>query len=262
MSESDFFEQPESSAPSQTPAATEKPRALDDPMVRRLALIGAGMLILWLAGILSALVFGLLTPSDVPRTAAERSLMVYESALEETTSVDPLVWADYAKALTAAKQYSRSQSVINNAMKAVKSKKSAVMLEQARLYVDRGDWSKALEWVKKTEAEIEKEIEKERKAQEAQGILTDPAKPRASKELYLVKADALVGKGDEKAAIAAYDEHLELYPTSADVYVLRGDLKAEAGDKAGAEEDYRECLKYIPDFQPAIDGLEKIGAAR
>lgn len=262
MSESDFFEQPDSSAPSQTPAAPEKPRALDDPMVRRLALIGAGMLILWLAGVLSALVFGLLTPSDVPRTSAERSLMVYESALEETTSVDPLLWADYARALTEAKQYSRSQSVINNAMKAVKSKKSAVMLEQARLYVARKDWSKAAEWTKKTEAEIQAEIDREQKALDAQGITTSPQTPRAKKEVYLLKADVSTGQKDEKAAIAAYDEHLELYPTSADVYAMRGDLRAGAGDKAGAEADYRECLKYIPDFQPAIDGLEKIGAAR
>jgi len=262
MSESDFFEQPDSSAPSTESAAAPKRGALDDPVVRRLALIGAGMLILWLAGILSALVFGLLTPSDVPRTSAERSLMVYEQALEETTSVDPLLWADYAKALTEAKQYSRAQSVINNAMKAVKTKKSAVMLEQTRLYVARGDWSKALEWAKKTETEIQKEIDKDQKALDAQGIVTSPETPRAKKEVYLIKADALIGQKDDKAAIAAYDEHLEFSPTSADVYVMRGDLKADAGDKSGAEADYRECLKYIPDFQPAIDGLEKIGAAR
>ena len=44
--------------------------------------------------------------------------------------------------------------------------------------------------------------------------------------------------------------------------MLRATAKMQVGDKKGAEADYRAALKYIPDYQPALDGLKQIGAAQ
>ena len=44
--------------------------------------------------------------------------------------------------------------------------------------------------------------------------------------------------------------------------VTRASAKVQLGDKKGAAADYRAALKYIPDYQPALDGLKQIGAAR
>ena len=43
---------------------------------------------------------------------------------------------------------------------------------------------------------------------------------------------------------------------------MRAQAKAKVGDKQGAANDYRAALKYIPDFQPALDGLKQIGVAQ
>ncbi len=76
----------------------------------------------------------------------------------------------------------------------------------------------------------------------------------------LIKAESQVELGDTKAALKSLDEYIEGKPTAADVLVRRADLLAETGDKKGAERDYRAALKFIPDDEAALAGLEKIGA--
>ena len=59
-----------------------------------------------------------------------------------------------------------------------------------------------------------------------------------------------------------FDVYLKEQPTAADVLVKRGTTKVEVGDEKGAEADFRAALKFIPDYQPALDGLEQIGASK
>ncbi len=66
--------------------------------------------------------------------------------------------------------------------------------------------------------------------------------------------------GDSARAIEQYTTFLYYQPTAANIYVRRGDVKADAGDSAGAEADYREALRFVADDQAALAGLKKIGA--
>ena len=69
-------------------------------------------------------------------------------------------------------------------------------------------------------------------------------------------------QGDYAAAVEMYDLFLENRPPDTSVLVARGEAKAALGDTAGAEADFRDALRFIPDHAPALQGLEKIGAAR
>ena len=76
-----------------------------------------------------------------------------------------------------------------------------------------------------------------------------------------LKGDALAMTGNDAAAIEAYTMYLNESPTDSDILIARGKLEAALGDKEAAERDFREALRFIPDYKPALDALEEIGAA-
>ena len=86
--------------------------------------------------------------------------------------------------------------------------------------------------------------------------------PASYSDAALAKAEALMASEDYSGAIKALDAYLKQKPADSDILVMRAQSKAKVGDKKGAEEDYRAALKYIPDYQPALEGLEQIGAAQ
>jgi tetratricopeptide (TPR) repeat protein len=55
------------------------------------------------------------------------------------------------------------------------------------------------------------------------------------------------------------DEYLEFEPRAANVLADRAHLKLQTGDREGAEADYREALRYVPDLPEALEGLQTIG---
>lgn len=63
-------------------------------------------------------------------------------------------------------------------------------------------------------------------------------------------------------ALEMFDIYISTYPREAAILVDRGNIKAEMGDNEGAEEDFRQALQFIPDFEDALAGLEKIGVDR
>jgi tetratricopeptide (TPR) repeat protein len=52
--------------------------------------------------------------------------------------------------------------------------------------------------------------------------------------------------------------YLEMYPNDAGIFVDRGNARTELEDYLGAAEDFKRALDFVPDFQEAIKGLEKI----
>ena len=78
----------------------------------------------------------------------------------------------------------------------------------------------------------------------------------------LLKAQALVQLGRWKEAVEAYDVFIRVNPTAADILIDRGNAKAVLKDKAGAEKDFREALRFVPYDEEAKAGLKKIGVAQ
>ena len=77
-----------------------------------------------------------------------------------------------------------------------------------------------------------------------------------------MKAQALVELGRWKDAVAAFDIYIRENRTASDILIDRGNAKAELKDKAGAEKDFREALRYVPYDEEAKAGLKRIGVAQ
>ena len=225
---------------------------------KQLLLIILALVVLWLSGIASALIFGLIS-APAPRTSIERSLRVYGAAVDEG-SVDPAVWSDYAGSLIEAKQYTQAERVIADALELVKSDRSRVLLQSINLAVAREDYALAVKAADTTLAECAEELKATVERYAEIGVTTMAEQPYAYGPALLLKAEALTKLGRNDDAVSAYDAFLKDIPRASDVLVLRGDLKAETGDENGAEADYREALKYISDYDLALDGLKRIGA--
>lgn len=265
-------------SPQQTAAVTQpkgqakatKPRPAgppaqrtSDPVVRWLTITIFAVVILWLAGMLSAMVFGLLTPAKAPRTETEAQLLTLTGQVDSGKATTQ-VYAQYIGVLIDAGQYGRAQEALNTALKSAKSDVSYLYAQQAALSLAQKDYQGAVQAADKAMAEAQKEL----KAFEDENVRNNRRREAGAKmpdsfaSAALVKADALLASKDYSNAIKSFDTYLKQSPTDSDVLVRRGLTKIQAGDKNGAAADFRQALKFIPDYQPALDGLKQIGATQ
>ena len=244
-----------------TPAAGY--RRTSDPVAKWLTLSIFVIAILWLAGVLSAVMFGMINPSGPPQTATERDLNYYTS-LTQAGTANSEVYARYVDTLIRANQLFRAQQALDKALAAAKKDRSYLYAEQARLSLAKKDYNGTISAADKAISEATKELKEFMQANvKANRVAAAGARmPEAYSTASLAKAEALVNLEDYAQAIKAYDVYLKVNPTDSDILVERGSLKVRVGDKKGAEADYRAAMKFIPDYQPALDGLKKIGAAQ
>lgn len=265
MAENDAFSDqhdvtPGAKAPKKQP---KRPRRQMDPVVRWLTLAIVGVVILWAVSMLSAMLFGLFTPPVAPRTAAERDLMVL-TATVQSGKAKTQTYAQYIGTLISAGQLSKAQEALDQALKTTKVDKSYLYARQADLLLAQKDYQGTVEAADKAMAEAEKELKafmdenvrNNRKRTAAAQI------PSSYKESALAKAIALVASKDHANAIKSFDLYLKQSPTDSDILVQRGLSKIEVNDKDGAAKDFRTALKYIPDYEPALNGLKQIGAQK
>ncbi len=88
--------------------------------------------------------------------------------------------------------------------------------------------------------------------------VTEPPKDDTLALIYMGRGVTKDRLGDTKGAIADLELAVEEQPRQASIRVLLGDVYAKAGDAEKAEEQYREALKYIPDYPDALEGLKRI----
>jgi tetratricopeptide (TPR) repeat protein len=261
------------SAPGQSGSASKKkststrrpqrPKRTSDPVIRWLAWGIAAVVVIWLVSMLSAMIFGLLTPPAAPRTAAERDLMSLTSTVK-SGKANTQTYAQYVAVLISSGQLAKAQQSLDQAMKNAKTDKSYLYARQADLMLAKKDYPATIAAADKAIAEANKELKafvaankKANRKPYAGAVI-----PASYKDASLAKAEALTASGKSKDAIKSFDLYLEQSPTDSDILVLRAQVKIKVGDKKGAESDFRAALKYIPDYQPALDGLKQIGAAR
>lgn len=196
--------------------------------------------------------------SDAPRTSVERSLGVYQAQIDAGT-MTPEKWADYITVLTAAGQYGQAQQAIESALAAEPGSESLILLEQARLHVARGDYESGLAAAEDTIEAARAELEVLKAEAAKKGVPFTQARLEQEETAVLLTAEVYEEMGDSARAIEAYTTFLAYQPTAANIYVRRGDVRAESGDSAGAEADYREALRFVSDDPAALAGLEKLG---
>jgi len=228
-----------------------------DPVVRALAWGAAGLITLYLVTVVAALVMGVIGDST-PRTMAEKYERVYEAAVLENPA-DIYSWEQYIDALIQTEQTLAAEDAIERALESVEeSATQSISARKARLLVDTGEFEDAIALIDSIRVNLERYYEEAKKQPDS-----DESKGAGIAEAYwdvlILKAEAQVALGDKQAAIETYDVYLEEKSGAADVLVRRGLLKADVGDTTGAEADFRAALRYIPDDQPALDGLKQIG---
>lgn len=236
----------------------ERPSRSADPVVRRLGLLAAFIVVLWLSGVVTALLTGTLT-SDAPRTSVERALGVYQAEVAAGTMTAEK-WADYINVLTAAGQYGTAQQTIETALEAVPESASLIILEQARLHVAREEYDDAIVAAEDAIAASRQELEVLKAEAAKKGVPFAQERLDQEETAVLLIAEVYQQMGESARAIEQYTTFLSYKPTAANIYVRRGDVKADAGDTAGAEADYREALRFVADDPAALAGLERIGA--
>jgi len=231
-----------------------------DPVVRIMAYAAVGLVILFLATAVSALVTGVLRP-NVVRTAAERQALVASAAVQSGGTGD--AWAPYINALVAAGDLRQAQMTLDRARASVETTVAPNLdLAEGRLLTAQKRYEEAAEaagramegYVAQKEARMAARPE----TATADPVLLVPSYYDAA----LVKAYACVELGRWGDAVEMFDLYIIQYPTAADILVDRGQAKVELGDNAGAEKDFREALRFVPYDQEAKDGLARIGAAQ
>ncbi len=242
-------------------AKPKPPKRASDPVIRWLVLGIAAVVVVWLVTMLSAMIFGLLTPPSSPRTSAERDLMVLTGTVQSGKATTQ-TYAQYVGTLISAGQLAKAQQALDQALKIVKKDKSYLYAQQADLLLAQKDYQGTVEAADKAIAEAEKELEAfmdaNVKANRKRGAAA--VMPSSHSTAALAKAEALMASKDIPNAIKAFDIYIKESPADSDILVRRAQAKVEVGDKAGATKDFKAALKFIPDYQPALDGLKQIGA--
>jgi tetratricopeptide (TPR) repeat protein len=83
-------------------------------------------------------------------------------------------------------------------------------------------------------------------------------KPECEICYYNLGAIYLEIKKDNKKALEYFTKAIEANPSYAEAYFARGYTYSKLNNKESAKADYNLCLKLIPNYEPAIRGLNEI----
>lgn len=202
----------------------------------------------------------LLSRAQGPQNYIERDISAFESIVA-SYPLNPDAWGDYAATLVTAGEYDDAQRVIERGREALTYDDGRLSFEEARLAHAQGDEDAALE---KADEAIERATSyRDTRLQEleGQGLIGGglAIEVRAIAEGYVLKGRIYTELGQPLEAIAAYSAALEETPNAADILSARGDLYADEEDPESAEADYRAALRFIPHYEPALKGLERLG---
>jgi tetratricopeptide (TPR) repeat protein len=242
--------------------AKRGPGMFADPAVMRMAYIAAGLVILFLAMVVGALATGVTAPSG-PRTAAERDLLLASEGISRGGKGE--AYAPYISALVATGDISQARLSLVQARASITGTMPVMALDlaEARILTAEKRYSEAATMADKAMKGYQTKYD--------QGIAKGGAEAQKAAaaglgnnyyDSLLVKAYALVDLRRYKEAVAAFDIYITKVPTASDILIDRGNAKADMNDKAGAEKDFREALKYVPYDTEAKAGLKRIGAAQ
>lgn len=254
--------------PTETPrvrsrTASQPTGIFRDPVVRRMAYVAFGIVILFLITVASALVTGVLGGNTGPRTLAERELAVTGAAVQ-AGSVSAEVWASYISALVNDGQHRRAANVIEEARGSIDDSRTAdITIAEVRLFTAQERYDDALASADAAMKQIKDNWEQRLAGggRVAAGAQADGL-PQNYYTAILLKAYIYRDGGRHNDAIEQYNLFLEENPTAADVLIDRALSRIEVGDNAGAEQDLRAALRFDAANEQALEALDRIGVAR
>lgn len=231
--------------------------SLDDPIVRRLVYAALGLLILYLVGIAAALYLGIIGSGTPYRTTAERDVGIARATFEAQPTEESVL--EYVGALVAVGRYGTAQDVIDRSTD-VQQPSGGITAAQANLSFVQMDYPAALEAATQAREIAQKTYDdtvKEGGPAAGAAVL-----PETYWAMALLQARSYEALEQWDEALDLYDEYLTAKPRASDVLVGRANVKLTLGDEAGAVADFKAALTYDPEYAPARDGLDKIGAGK
>jgi tetratricopeptide (TPR) repeat protein len=227
-----------------------------DPVVRWLGYAAAILAVVVLMMLVYVLYTGL-TPKTA-RTVVEQRMMTLEAATRDDPK-NVRAWADYARVLTSAGRYAEARGVITRGREAVGAASAGLLIEEGRLEVGQARWEEAV----KVLEQAAKLAEADRKKRQAEMAAKDVAAKAPAPEL--IEAQVLLGGA--YAALKRWDSAIDSYTVAlreqgnmADVLAERGKAYAATSKYSEARKDFEAALAFIPDYQPALDGLARLKA--
>ncbi len=133
------------------------------------------------------------------------------------------------------KDYQKAMAEYNNALK-LDPKNLDAKLNIAIVYGEQGNYKKA-------KAELEKLVKENPFFEDARSALASV--------LYHLK--------EYDAAAKHYQFIINSNPGTVDYITLLGKVLEAKGDKQGAIVQYQKAVSYVPGFEPAVEGLKRLG---
>lgn len=225
-----------------------------DPVQRWLLIVVALIVTVFMvAG--ASLVFYVLSMRDAPRTSVERQINADEVAARENPN-DLENWARLALSYADAGRWSEALSTVERGRRL---RKAAILdLTEADILSLKGDPSCIAAYdraIKSGQAEHDAQAKLLR---ETKGVTAPVPNTLVSEAMY-GRTAALDKFGRTDEAIQQALKALELDPSNADLHVLLAAMYRKSGHEESAAAEYRSALVYVPDLEPALEGLRELG---
>lgn len=229
-----------------------------DPVAKWLKLGILALAVIALLAVLYALLVGIINPSS-PRTASEARLVTLRTAAQ-TVPDSGKARREYIDALLINGDVRGAKQQLAQARKDIKKLEIAhVDLAELDILWSQKEYAKVVkvaDTAYKNETKRREDYYKERKKEKnIQGIEV-PKAPLVEMKAYQGRANGALKKWDE--AVKSLSQALKDDPLAADLLVMRADAYVRLGQKDKAKKDLEAALEYIPDFAPALAGLESL----
>lgn len=231
--------------------ASPAPR-LDD--ISRLLLRIILLLVVVLLGTTLTLLFYLSTLNRAPRTALERDVVTWETAVKENPG-DAGAWTRLAYAYAEGGRTDDALDAVERGRKATDS--PALMLVEGDVLRSAGRYTEALSAYNRAEKDIRAaahKVETERKKLR----IFSPADESALGPLYFGRGLSKRELGDLEGAASDLEKAVKQLPDQATVLVALGDVYADLGHNDKAKASYEAALRFVPDDKDALDGLREL----
>jgi len=214
--------------------------------------LAGGLLVVVLVAAISLVLYtqGL----DAPRTALERDIMKHRAAIDANPS-------DLSNHLLLASSYTtagRKDDALYTVRRVRALSDSAIVdLTEAEVLRLSGSLQEALPLYDAAISDAQVEYEQLLVDLRGRTVAFEPPNTLLARALQ-GRGIALGELGQTEKSIEDLLKANEILPSDATILVALGDQLGKSGDATGAAEAYREALRFVPDYQGAREGLERL----
>jgi len=233
---------------------TAAPKKRRDPIVQ---LLGVGVFLLVVVGLAAAgsMIWYMLGMRGAPRTAVERNIATYESAVEENPK-DAEGYLKLAYAYIEGDRFGDAREIIARGQKI--KKVPAFELALADMMREEGRYEDAIKAYSAAEVSERKKLDELKKKAEKESITLGQDNTRLV-AILMGRGQAYEDSREWTKALADYKKCEGMMPLDVEILSAVGRAEMAMGNKDKAKVAFETALKYVPDHREAQKGLEQLG---